>query len=162
MKSQNILFLDIDGVMNDEEYFSTNLDRKGDELFINKKKVELLNTLADKIPGLEIVISSSWGEDAIKPLKKLGLKIYIDGSTEHFHEDWITRGNEIERYLLGRFGGMGTKFGDKYRNSSYNYAIVDDNDDILFGQAKHFVQTDERYGLTEKDIQKIVEIFENG
>ena len=68
----NIIFLDIDGNLKYEKYFMTNPDRKGDTLFIDPEKVKLLNTLKD-IPGITIVLSSSWGEAADGPLTRLGL-----------------------------------------------------------------------------------------
>ena len=67
----NIIFLDIDGTLSSEKYFMTNPDRKGDALFIDPEKVKLLNTLKD-IPGITIVISSSWGEATDGPLTRLG------------------------------------------------------------------------------------------
>lgn len=73
----------------------TNPDRKGDALFIDPEKVKILNELKD-IPGIIIVISSSWREAADNPLTRLGLDIPISGHTDHYHEEWLCRGNEIE------------------------------------------------------------------
>lgn len=92
---ERILFLDIDGVVNSDEYFINCRNRRGDTLFIDPEKVKLLNTLKD-IPSISIVISSSWGTSADVPLKNLGLEIPISGHTEHFYNDFMCRGNEIE------------------------------------------------------------------
>ena len=124
-KFERILFLDIDGVLAGEEYLMTALDRGGDTLFIDPEKVKLLNTLKD-VPGITIVISSSWGEDADGPLTRLGLEIPISGHTDHYHEDWLCRGNEIEKFLRDKYDGkIATKYGEEWRanKGKYNFGV---------------------------------------
>lgn len=141
--------------------------------YIDIECVKLLNKLKDI--GTEIVISSSWGYDegrTEKMLKECGLEIPIIGYTEHFHVDWFCRGNEIEKWLHDNFGGMCTKYG--YDNDSgmpyyrrhyhevdidYEFVIFDDNTDFLLGQKDNFIQTDERTGLTEEDVEKARKIL---
>lgn len=149
---KRIIFLDIDGVLAGYEFLMT---RKG---FIDPEKVALLNELED----VEIVISSSWGYDngrTEKSLRGCGLTLPIIGYTEHFYQDWICRGNEIEKWLCDTFHGMGTKFGHYYVDSPYEYVIVDDDSDMLLGQAEHFVKTNRETGITKEDIEKIKTIL---
>ena len=65
MKSdwKKILFLDIDGVVNSDNWYNKTRGRSGD---FDPEAIALLNQLKDI--GAEVVISSSWGEDGIKPL----------------------------------------------------------------------------------------------
>lgn len=140
-----ILFLDIDGVLAGEDWF---VRRKHGGDFIDPEKVALINCI-----DCEIVISSSWGEDGgrtEKYLRDKGLKLPIIGYTEHYEigRDWIVRGNSIQKWLQ-----------DNMKDSNYQYAIVDDNSDMLLSQKDHLVQTNEEYGLTIDDVEKICKIL---
>ena len=83
---KRIIFLDVDGTLSSIPFLCKG---KG---FIDPENIKTLNKLKDT--GAEIVISSSWGEDADKPLMELGLEIPIIGHTEHFHVDWLCRGSQ--------------------------------------------------------------------
>ena len=132
----------------------------------------MLNQLQDL--GAEIVISSSWGCDngrTEKTLREVGLELPIIGYTEHFHNDWMCRGNEIEKWLLNSFGGMGTKYGSspdgvpyykKYSNKNgvdYEFVIFDDDCDFLLGQKDNFIRTSRKTGVTQADIDKAKKIL---
>ena len=159
---KKIIFLDIDGVLASIPYLCTG---KG---YIEPKKCELLNTLEDI--GAEIVISSSWGYDngkTEKSLRECGLTLPIIGYTDHFHQDWLCRGNEIEKWLRDNCGGMCTKYGcddddgepyyRKHNNDTdidYEYVIFDDDCDFLLGQREHFIKVHNYTGLTKRDIKK--------
>lgn len=161
---KRILFLDIDGVLASYKFLKT---RKG---LIDPEKIALLNQLE----GVEIVISSSWGYDngrTEKTLRDCGLKLPVIGYTEHFYTDWMCRGNEIEKWLLDNCGGMGAKYGvdeygepyyKKHYNESdieYEYAILDDDCDMLLGQKDNFVQVDREIALQQIDIELIKKIL---
>jgi len=165
-KNKRILFLDIDGVLSSIPFLMTG---KG---YVDPEKCKLLNVLNDY--NVEVVISSSWGYDngrTEKTLKECGLELPIIGYTEHFHVDWMCRGNEIEKWLIDNFKGIATKYG-KDRNGvpyykhryhedqvPYEYVIVDDDTDFLLGQKDNFIHIDENTGITEKDIEKIIDIL---
>lgn len=165
---KRIIFLDVDGVMSSIPFLC-----KGKGL-IDPENIKVLNKLKDT--GAEIVISSSWGEDADEPLKQLGLEIPIIDHTEHFHVDWFCRGNEIEKWLCKTFGGMCTKYGldhdgtPYYRKHhheedvDYEYVILDDDTDFLLGQADNFIHVNEQTGLTDEDVERARKILmrENG
>lgn len=147
-----IIFLDIDGVLASEKYLCSHMGCR-----IDPDAVKLLNRLDAKI-----VISSSWGYDngkTEKTLRECGLTLPIMGYTEHFYIDYMCRGNEIEKFLIDTYGHMATKFGGKYQNREYEYVIVDDDCDMLYGQKDNFVHIDRYTGLTEKDIEKIEKIL---
>ena len=103
MNVMKIIFLDIDGVLASEEFLRKTAGKEG---FIDKEKVALLNKL--KPYGVEVVISSSWGynKDTVTQLTDCGLELPIIGGTEHFHCDWICRGNEIAKWLVLNFNNF--------------------------------------------------------
>lgn len=157
---KKIIFLDIDGVLASEEYLCK---RTGS--LIDPEKCKLLNTLEDI--GVEIVISSSWGYDngrTEKSLRDCGLTLPIVGYTDHFHTDWFCRGNEIEKWICISFGGMGTKYyqdddGMPYyqkhyhaEDTDYEYVIIDDDQDMLYGQKDNFIHINSFTGITQEDI----------
>ena len=161
---KKIIFLDIDGVLASYDFLCS---QQG---LIEPAKVHLLNQLEDA----EIVISSSWGEDGgntEKALRDRGLKLPIVGYTKHFHEDWLCRGNEIERWLHEHCGGMGTKYGcdiegepyyrHHYSNTDidYEFVIFDDDADFLLGQANNFIRTNRKEALTQADIDRARKIL---
>lgn len=164
---KRIIFLDIDGVLSSVPFLC-----KGKGL-IDPENIKVLNKLKDIEP--EIVISSSWGYDngrTEKTLIELGLEIPIIGYTEHFHIDWLCRGNEIEKWLQVNFGGMGTVYGISeddgipyYRKHyheddiDYEYVIFDDDTDFLLGQKDNFIHINEQTGLTDKDVEKARKIL---
>jgi hypothetical protein len=164
---KKIVFLDIDSVVNSEQWYMKTRGKSGD---FDPEAIVLLNQLKDI--GAEVVISSSWGESGIKPLQDVGLELPIIGVTEHFYVDWFCRGNEIEKWLLDNFRGMGTKYGvddegfPYYRKrygdefTDYEYVILDDDTDFLLGQAGNFVHVDRRTGITQKDVDKARAILE--
>ena len=164
---KKIIFIDIDGTVNSEKWYS---NTKGQSGSIDPTNIALLNQLKDL--GVEVVISSSWGEDGIKPLQDVGLELPIIGCTEHFHVDWMCRGNEIEKWLNTNFGGMGTKYGydeiygmPYYRKHfreedvDYEYVIFDDDSDMLLGQADNFIRVNPMTGVTQADIDKAIKIL---
>lgn len=165
-KYKRLVFLDIDGVLAGVRYLCTG---KG---YIDPECIKKLNRLKEY--GTEIVISSSWGYDegrTEKALKSCGLEIPIIGYTDHFYQEWLCRGNEIEKWLHEHFGGMCTKYGDDndgepyYRkrfheeDEDYEFVIFDDDTDFLLGQKDNFIQTNEEFGLTDEDIDKAIKIL---
>lgn len=163
---KKIVFLDIDGVVNSEQWYVKTRGRSGD---FDPEKIKLLNQLKDI--DSEVVISSSWGESGVKPLQDVGLELPIVGVTEHFYVDWFCRGNEIEKWLLVNFEGMGTKYGlddngfpyyrKRYGNelTDYEYVIIDDDTDFLLGQVDNFIHVDRNTGITQADIDKARKIL---
>lgn len=146
--------LDVDGVVNSEGWYNKTKGRSGD---FDPEAIKLLNQLKDV--DAEVVISSSWGDSAIKPLQDVGLELPIIGCTDHYHQDWICRGNEIEKWLCDNLGSYGTKYGSKYYQKDYEYVIFDDDSDMLLGQKDNFIQTNRQTGITQEDIDKAIKIL---
>ena len=145
---KRLIFLDIDGVLNHDKFFK---ESKGQLKYFDPECIKRLNTLGNL--GAEIVLTSSWGYDGGRTeerLREAGLTLPIIGYTKKHWVDWICRGNEIEEWILENLGGMGTKFG----SADYEYVILDDDIDILYGQKDHFIRVDKLIGLTDEDIQK--------
>ena len=164
---KKIIFLDIDGVLVSEEYQCKHIG-----CLIEPAKCELLNQLEDI--EVNVVISSSWGDDdgrTEKSLRGCGLTLPIIGYTDHYHIDWICRGNEIEKWLCETFGGMGTKYYQDYdgmpyhrkpgnmEGLDYEYVIIDDDQDMLYGQKDNFVHVNRVTGIVQADIDKIRKIL---
>ena len=162
---RRIIFLDIDGVLSSIPFLC-----KGEGL-IDPENIKIINKLKDT--GVEVVISSSWGEDegrTEKTLRELGFDLPIIGYTKHYPYEWICRGNEIEEWIHSNFGGMGSKFGidhdgiPYYRKHShgapdYEYVIIDDDTDFLLGQKDNFIHVNEQTGVTDEDIERARKIL---
>ena len=144
---KKILFLDIDGVLAGEDWFK---QREVGADFLDPNLVQKLNKL-----NCDIVISSSWGYDGgltEKKLRQKGLELQIIGYTEHYEigNYWIVRGNSIKKWLYDNMG-----------NEDYQYAILDDDGDMLIEQLQHFVQIDYMTGVTDQNIEQIQKILDS-
>lgn len=154
--------LDIDGVVNSDDWYNKTKGRSGD---FDPEAIALLNQLENI--DAEVVVSSSWGEDGVQELKNVGLKLPILGCTKklHYQFEWACRGNEIDYWLTSHFGGITTAYGDAFRNhwhpedTDYEYVIFDDDADMLLGQKDNFIQTDRMTGVTQADIDKAIKIL---
>lgn len=125
-----VLFLDCDGVLNDDR----DAQITGDErpyFVLNFEKLRLLKGIIEET-GCLIVLSSSWRclDGGVEVLKNHGIPIH--SVTKNLGG---IRGEEIQEWL------------DEHPEVT-NYAIVDDDCDMLDSQFKHFVNTDPTVGLT--------------
>lgn len=173
------LFLDIDGVLNHDEWFKSEYYRKHQENWqvsmFDPKCVERVNKILDTT-GARLVISSSWRSmaDLEKIFGSIGLPttfwrtphadcIYpdLDPIRDLDNDDiryW--RGSEIKYWL------------EHNAESPYTYCILDDDCDMLPHQMEHFIQTcgdkiykpdlyinNEGSGLTEKVMNKAIDVL---
>lgn len=159
---RKILFLDIDGVLASFDFLMKNGGKSG---FIERDKVALLNKL--KPYNVEVVISSSWGynKDTVDALISCGLELPIIGGTEHFSNDWLCRGNEIAKWIVSTFNNYSVFTGkpyiyEGYTGEDYEYVILDDDTDMLMCQKDNFINISRKTGITEEDIEKIINILE--
>jgi len=110
-----VLFLDIDGVLNDETFLQRckSLDQE-----IDPKKVSLLNHIINKT-GCRTILSSSWRSQGLnevqRKLEKVGFNHQLDGCTPLLEERTpggiffaARRGDEIGSWIYAH-GGMQTK-----------------------------------------------------
>ena len=150
-----VIFLDIDGVLNNqnhilklfnllgrEQYF-TILSALHGQLF-DYGSCLLLQELIIKL-DLKVILSSTWRYNVnSKDLIKKYAGIEILDSTPILSSG--IRGEEIQQYL------------DNHKEI-INYVILDDDSDMLESQMKHFVKIDSKVGLTIKEIIQCEEIL---
>lgn len=150
-----ILFLDIDGVLNSQDFIIKSARKKGAMLhpneMIDPESIEYLNKVIEET-GAHIVISSTWR----KSWKKNELEAHLEGyglvypifDYTPIHESRV-RGEEIEDYLFN------------LNEDVLNYVILDDDSDFLPHQFNNLIQTNFEKGLTnikaEDTIQKLNE-----
>ena len=94
-----------------------------------------------------------------------GLELPIIDGTEHFYNEWTCRGNEIAKYLANTFNNYSVFTGrpyihEGYKGEDYEYVILDDDVDMLMCQKDNFINIDRETGITEEDIEKIINILE--
>ena len=145
----NIIFLDVDGVLNSLNYAKEIYEKEGipysgyffpfDPKCLNNLKVLVLET------NSYIVVTSTWRmheigkEMLLSELKKYGLDKRVIGYTDILH---LTRGEEVKKYLNDN-------------NIQANYIILDDDND--FGDLEEFlIKTKFENGLTYNDVNKAI------
>lgn len=148
------IFLDIDGVFNSNEFYvrtRTGVAQSNIKPYpwceFDENAVNRFNTIIDTFPDINVVISSSWRHDPRLPdtFSKIGIKISDYSITPYLGS--LVRGQEIKKWL------------DKKAVGEYKYCVVDDDNDMLDEQLENFVQTDYMDGLTDSDMNKIIEIL---
>lgn len=148
-----IIFLDIDGVLNSEEW----LYKRNDNETINPEQVKLLKEIMDKT-GAEIVLSSTWRKLSgrhplytylVESLKKFGLEI-----KSHTPSIGGDRSKEIKKWI------------DKHEiNGKIKFVILDDFTIFsyqMYGLSDYLVQTSyygENGGLQRWHVEKAVKIL---
>ena len=155
-----VIFLDIDGVLNSEEFaiwcneFPEFVKKSGSN-WVDPDAVKMITTICEE-HDVKLVISSSWRMfdvqstiDYFKNYRDLTpLCKYIVGVTSRNMDDriWESRGEEIQQYL------------DAHPEVE-NYVIVDDDNDMLDSQRDHFVKCSYMFGLIPNRVEKIIEIL---
>jgi len=144
-----IIFLDIDGVLNSENYYKKVDRTKKDWNKFNPLAVEMIRRLIEEFDA-SIVISSTWRYGLVKELKNELIK---SGLVKYLHKDWKTpeiypshRGEEINLWL------------DNH-SEAIDYVIIDDDENILEEQKNWFIRTDINEGMTEEHYYKVRQIF---
>ena len=142
----NIIFLDIDGVLNimSPTYYShsyINLGMDPLERHLVKRLEFLLTQALRTDPGTKIVISSAWGEDkVIKRLEELGahfIATHIIGRTPRISHD---RGEQIQDWINAN-------------EDTDNYVVLEDEISDLFPylDPEYVVEVDMNEGLSNKN-----------
>lgn len=154
-----VIFLDIDGVLNSEEFWTTEAQHIKKQNALNSGRTrDEASALANMDPlavervmkivketGAEIVVSSTWRfDDSIcYKLRFMGIpQIYgiTPGTVKRY------RGEEIKLWL------------DEHPEVT-NYVIIDDDNDMLDEQDSHLVQTSWLTGITDYDVEKAINIL---
>lgn len=156
-----ITFIDIDGVLNNAEYYKNKSlhSHHRENSHFDSNNVNALNRIVEST-GAKIVISSAWrllkSLDEIRNLfSDIGIKAEIIGATESLHYkdtfELAPRGLEILKWIRDHHRTL--------KGGLENYIIIDDEDDILDIQEKHFFQIDDKVGLTEANADEIIEFL---
>ena len=171
-----IVFLDIDGVLNSEEWADKCFNKLvSDDICNSDIDPDAINRLIKFLDDInaKIVLSGSCRNINIQstiskfstPNYKLLKKLipYIIGITPQFYKH-RKRGNEISYWMnmLSIDYDDLVKHGCLLENveisKNYRYVIVDDGSDMLRGQ--NFVQIDFQTGLTDEDVNEMKAFLE--
>lgn len=178
MNNYKIIFLDIDGVLNSDQYnrwkYKHHMRNQGFGSIDPRECYRMARFCEEH--NVKLVISSSWRngnswkqtydefmnegfEDL--PYRHHGMKAlapYIVGVTPYCESRH--RGTEIQCFFDITNGKYPTY--KKVMKEDFviaNYCIVDDDDDMLKSQMNNFVQTDPLIGITRKNYRKIKQIL---
>lgn len=150
----NIIFLDIDGVLNDEKWERICREEsltsdKVDETRIDPAKIGLINQLVVRT-NAKIVISSSWRQTfgllvCSQMLKRRGLIADIVDVTPTLINK--CRGDEIQVWLQNNEALNVT-----------NFVILDDSSEMN-NVSQHLIKTDPRFGLTQEHVERALRML---
>jgi len=162
---KNIIFLDIDGVLNDEQWLRSESERMNDIVKAGKMNrmsyhyakikpelVDNLNMIIDST-NAKIVVSSAWRIYGWEMMKLILQEVRVKGeviSVTGKRSPNMTRGACIRNWIDNYQGYTG--------EPEPNYVVLDDSPDMEGIDLKRFVHTVFQDGLTEK---KAVEAIGN-
>ncbi len=146
-----VIFLDVDGVLNSDEYFDKirNLDIQGIEREVDIEKIKLLKKAIDKT-GAKVVLSSSWRYTKYAQyLKELlsNYDIYVD-STPFIENE---RGLEIKKWLSDNQDAEDFVILDDEIFDSYDESLIKNLIKISNGNGRNFGE-----GLLPRDVDEII------
>lgn len=135
-----VLFLDIDGVLNHQKYYTNGRRDVSYPLSeICPVSIQHLNHIVAET-GCKVVISSTWRHSGIEycrnVLNECGCVGEIIDITPDIYDDWAQRGNEILKWLKSK---ELYKY-DSYYITDHDYAILDDDNDMLYQQRHNFFE----------------------
>lgn len=146
-----VIFLDVDGVLNSDEYFDKirNLDIQGIEREVDIEKIKLLKKAIDKT-GAKVVLSSSWRYTKYAQyLKELlsNYDIYVD-STPFIENE---RGLEIKKWLSDNQDAEDFVILDDEIFDSYDESLIKNLIKTSNGNGRNFGE-----GLLPRDVDEII------
>lgn len=147
-----VIFLDIDGVLNSDEYFDKieNLNVQGIESEIDVNKIILLKKAIDETKA-KVVLTSSWRyTKKAKSLKDLLLRYEIHVDSTPFINN--TRGLEIKKWLSDNPNVENYVILDDEIFDSYDEELMNKLIKISNENGKNFGE-----GLLPKDVNKVIE-----
>ena len=149
-----IIFLDIDGVLNHEEWYDKVVTSKIKPINqdLDPSSIGKINRIIS-LTDAKIVLSSSWRVDSncSTTLYKSGLfkDSIIDKTPYIRHDENHMRGFEIQKWL------------DETGYKISSYVIIDDDKDMLDSQMNNFIQTSRWTGITDEDVDNCIKILNN-
>jgi len=162
------IFLDIDGVIATPEII-----KHGMWALVDSKQMLLEKIL--KETGANIVLSSSWRKHSLLDTKKymdeqgfwfsdkiVGITIRAYQYIEKGIHLSMPRGAEIKQWIDTQIKSEnGKNWNQKEIGIDYQYVILDDDNDMLTNQLKHFVKCDSFIGLTIQNAEQAIKILNN-
>ena len=164
---RRVIFLDIDGVLNSERWYSQSnkdiaIDKYGNafdpEAVANLEKIVAAT-------GADIVISSSWkflGISVMQDMwhdRDLPGKV-IDVTPTVINDEMLQHANLEDIDALPKVKGYEIKeWLRQHGKNVSSYVIIDDMDDMLPEQQEHFVQTMPNVGLSKCDAEVAIRIL---
>lgn len=149
MTDTKILFLDVDGVLNNHGTFEAQI-----ESMLCSKTIARLDLVLDAT-GAKVVLSSAW-----RNVPRLEEFLRAAGVFRCAHPDMRTphhgRGQSTRSYI-----GRGAEIADwlSYHPDVERFAIVDDDDDMLPWQKPYFVKTSFDTGMTDDHAVRLTELL---
>ena len=162
----NIVFLDIDGVLNTKWWY-TQMDRNTPKdkygYTFDPRSVANLKKIIDET-GADIVISSSWKSFGLSELEEMWQNRELPGKlidiTPNSVSDEMLLNADLDHMELFHIRGMEIKeWLDKHGKNVSHYVIIDDMDNFFPEQKSHFVLTDPEVGITDEDADKVIKIL---
>ena len=161
-----VIFLDIDGVLNTQDWHSRmTKDTPRDEFgwAFDPVAVENLAHIV-KETGASIVISSSWKFLGLAKLREMWKIRNLPGTlldiTPNTVSDEVLLNANLDEMELGVCRGNEIKeWLSRHKGEVSNYVIIDDFDDLLPEQDDHVVLTDTLIGITVYDAKKAISIL---
>lgn len=164
MTVMKFIFLDIDGVLNSENWFKEHsADIKASSGFLHRGMSELDPAALTRLrkivneTGAHLVLSSSWRY--LHPLHEIESMFAGLGFSNLMFYDYTPRskdnrrrGEEIAEWIQ--------KFKETTTNLELQYVILDDDSDMLFEQKPFFVHTSWATGLTDMDVEIALNMFD--
>ena len=161
-----IIFLDIDGVLNHERFYTERFEKRYEEGAISYPHSEIdpisvqnLNTLIRETDA-KVVLSSTWRHSGLEycldVLKFHGFEGEIIDITPDLRSNDCLRGNEILKWMKDNKNLIG----DYYNFTEY--VILDDDSDMLYWQRNNFLLIDRFVGLTMGNVFQAKKILNNG
>lgn len=138
-----------------EEKFKRELEHFKDE--ICPVLLQRFNTLCTEIDA-KVVISSTWRLG--RTLEELRIMFQEVGGTfeiiDKTGKQGLNRGSDIQQWIDENINK------ETYGVDSFdfiNYAIIDDDSDMLLRQRENFFQTDTQHGLSHNVVYRIIRFF---
>ena len=161
-----VIFLDIDGVLNTQDWHSRmTKDTPRDEFgwVFDPVAVENLAHII-KETGASIIISSSWKFLGLAKLREMWKirnlpGIVLDITPNTISDELLLNANLDEMKLGVCRGNEIKEWLSKHKGEVSNYVIIDDFDDLLPEQDDHVVLTDTLIGITVFDAKKAISIL---
>lgn len=149
MRKENVIFIDIDGVLNNHNsMFIKSIDKCGANL--SKDCTDLFRILLEKTNS-KLVVSSSWRsarEERLFGFNNTRIISAFEDAGFHQLPDFVFAEGVTKHLNTGKRGDEIQEFLDRHRLDIGNYVIIDDDSDMLPHQYAHFVQTDRTEGLS--------------